>query len=47
MSRSTSATPILTMHLGFVTRETHEIFYGDAVEDVKACQSGEPIRVMA
>ena len=37
---------VLTPHLGFVTRETYEIFYGDAVEDIKAYQSGEPIRVL-
>ena len=36
----------LTPHIGFVTREVYEIFYGDAVEDIAAFQAGEPIRVM-
>jgi phosphoglycerate dehydrogenase-like enzyme len=37
---------VLTPHIGFVTREVYEIFYGDAVEDIAAFQAGEPIRVM-
>ena len=37
---------VLTPHLGYVTRETYEIFYGDAVEDIAAYQAGKPIRVM-
>ncbi|HJQ46820.1 MAG TPA: D-2-hydroxyacid dehydrogenase family protein [Amycolatopsis sp.] len=36
----------LTPHLGYVTRETYEIFYRDAVEDIAAYQAGEPVRVM-
>ncbi|WP_326947787.1 D-2-hydroxyacid dehydrogenase family protein [Amycolatopsis sp. NBC_01307] len=36
----------LTPHIGFVTREVYEIFYGDAVEDIAAYQAGAPIRVM-
>ncbi len=36
----------LTPHIGFVTREVYEIFYGDAVEDIAAYQAGSPIRVM-
>ncbi|WP_072482357.1 D-2-hydroxyacid dehydrogenase family protein [Amycolatopsis australiensis] len=35
---------VLTPHIGFVTRETYEIFYGDAVEDIAAFQAGKPIR---
>jgi phosphoglycerate dehydrogenase-like enzyme len=37
---------VLTPHIGYVTREVYEIFYGDAVEDIAAFQSGNPIRVM-
>jgi phosphoglycerate dehydrogenase-like enzyme len=37
---------VLTPHLGYVTRETYEIFYGDAVEDIAAYRAGDPIRVM-
>jgi phosphoglycerate dehydrogenase-like enzyme len=37
---------VLTPHLGFVARETYEIFYGDAVEDIAAFQAGSPIRLM-
>lgn len=36
----------LTPHIGFVTREVYEIFYGDAVEDIAAYRAGSPIRVM-
>ena len=36
----------LTPHLGYVTRETYEIFYRDAVEDIAAYQAGQPVRVM-
>ncbi|MET9264328.1 D-2-hydroxyacid dehydrogenase family protein [Amycolatopsis sp. NPDC004079] len=37
---------ILTPHIGYVSRETYEIFYGGAVEDIAAFQSGEPINVL-
>src|SRR3954453_10493532 len=37
---------VLTPHLGYVTRGTYEIFYGEAVEDVAAWVAGEPIRVI-
>jgi phosphoglycerate dehydrogenase-like enzyme len=37
---------VLTPHIGYVTREAYEIFYGDAVEDIAAYLSGAPIRVM-
>ncbi|WP_371785864.1 D-2-hydroxyacid dehydrogenase family protein [Streptosporangium subroseum] len=37
---------VLTPHVGYVTREGYEIFYRDAVEDIAAFQSGNPIRVM-
>ncbi|WP_197321247.1 D-2-hydroxyacid dehydrogenase family protein [Saccharomonospora sp. NB11] len=37
---------VLTPHIGFVTRETYEVFYRDAVEDIAAFQRGEPVRVL-
>src|SRR3954468_15993317 len=37
---------VLTPHLGYVTRGTYEIFYGEAVEDVAAWVAGEPVRVI-
>jgi phosphoglycerate dehydrogenase-like enzyme len=37
---------VLTPHLGYVTRGTYEIFYGEAVEDVAAWVAGNPIRVI-
>jgi phosphoglycerate dehydrogenase-like enzyme len=35
----------LTPHLGYVTRETVSVFYGDTVEAVAAFAAGTPIRV--
>jgi len=37
---------VLTPHLGYVTRETYEVFYGDAVEDIVAFLDGSPVRVI-
>ncbi len=37
---------VITPHLGYVTRETYEVFYGDAVEDVRAFLDGRPVRVL-
>lgn len=37
---------ILTPHIGYVSRETYEIFYGGAVEYIAAFQAGEPIHVL-
>ena len=37
---------VLTPHLGYVTRGTYEVFYGEAVEDVAAWLAGTPIRVI-
>ncbi len=37
---------LVTPHIGYVTRQTYEIFYGQAVEDIVAWRSGAPIRVM-
>ena len=38
---------VLTPHLGYVTKETYEVFYGDAVEDIVAFLDGSPVRVIA
>jgi phosphoglycerate dehydrogenase-like enzyme len=37
---------VLTPHLGYVTRGTYEVFYGEAVDDVAAFLAGAPIRVL-
>ncbi|WP_142847561.1 D-2-hydroxyacid dehydrogenase family protein [Telmatospirillum sp. J64-1] len=37
---------LLTPHIGYVTRETYEVFYGQTLEAVLAFLKGEPIRVM-
>ena len=37
---------VLTPHLGYVTQGTYEVFYRDAVDDVAAWMSGEPVRVI-
>ncbi len=37
---------VTTPHVGYVTRETYQIFYGDAVEDILAWRKGAPIRVL-
>ena len=38
---------VLTPHLGYVTRETYEIYYPQALEDIEAWLEGAPIRVIA
>jgi phosphoglycerate dehydrogenase-like enzyme len=38
---------VLTPHLGYVTRETYEIYFPQALEDVEAWINGAPIRVIA
>lgn len=35
-----------TPHIGYVTRETYQVFYGQAVEDIVAWQTGTPVRVL-
>lgn len=37
---------VLTPHIGYVTEETYQVFYGNAIEDILAYSSGEPIRVL-
>ena len=38
---------VLTPHVGYVTRETYEIFFGDIVDDIRAWRDGAPVRVVA
>lgn len=38
---------ITTPHIGYVTRETYRVFYGDALEDIEAWLSGTPVRLIA
>jgi phosphoglycerate dehydrogenase-like enzyme len=38
---------VLTPHLGYVTRETYRVFYGQALEDVEAWLAGAPVRVLS
>jgi len=37
---------VLTPHVGYVTRETYEVFYGDAVADILAFLDGSPVRLV-
>jgi phosphoglycerate dehydrogenase-like enzyme len=37
---------LLSPHMGYVTEETYKIFYGDAVEDIAAFLTGNPIRML-
>jgi phosphoglycerate dehydrogenase-like enzyme len=37
---------VVTPHLGYVTRETYQIFYRDALEDITAYLGGHPLRVL-
>jgi len=37
---------VLTPHLGYVTADSYEIFYGQTVEDISAWLKGEPLRVI-
>jgi phosphoglycerate dehydrogenase-like enzyme len=38
---------VITPHLGYVTEETYQIFYGQALEDIRAFLSGTPVRVLS
>jgi phosphoglycerate dehydrogenase-like enzyme len=37
---------VLTPHVGYVTKEAYEVFYGDVVEDIVAFLDGSPVRVI-
>jgi phosphoglycerate dehydrogenase-like enzyme len=38
---------VLTPHLGYVTRETYEVFYRQALEDISGYLLGTPLRELA
>ncbi len=38
---------VLTPHLGYVTRETYDVYFPHALEDIEAWLAGTPIRVIA
>jgi phosphoglycerate dehydrogenase-like enzyme len=38
---------LATPHLGYVTRETFEVFFPDMVEDIEAFLAGRPIRLLS
>jgi phosphoglycerate dehydrogenase-like enzyme len=42
----TAPNTVLTPHLGYVTRDTYRMFFGEAVEDVEAFLAGRPVRVL-
>ncbi|MDQ3702301.1 MAG: D-2-hydroxyacid dehydrogenase family protein [Chloroflexota bacterium] len=37
---------VITPHLGYVTAETYRVFFGDAIEDIRAFLQGAPTRVL-
>ena len=37
---------LLTPHIGYVTRQTYDVFYGETLEAILAFLAGAPIRVM-
>ena len=37
---------VITPHMGYVTKETYQVFYGEALEDIIAFLNGNPIRVL-
>jgi len=37
---------VVTPHIGYVTRESYEVFYGDAVDDIAGYLAGAPRRVI-
>jgi phosphoglycerate dehydrogenase-like enzyme len=38
---------VLTPHLGYVTRDTYNVYFPQALEDIEAWLSGHPIRVLS
>lgn len=37
---------VITPHTGYVTEETYTVFYGEALENIQAFVSGDPVRVL-
>ena len=42
----TAPNTVLTPHLGYATRDSYEIYFPQAVEDIEAWLAGSPIRVL-
>src|SRR3954451_15406172 len=42
----TAPRTVLTPHLGYVTRNSYEVYFREAVEDVAAFLAGDPVRVL-
>jgi phosphoglycerate dehydrogenase-like enzyme len=42
----TAPNVVLTPHLGYVTDDAYEVFYGEAVQDIVAFAQGDPVRVL-
>lgn len=38
---------VLSPHLGYVSEESYRVFYGEAVEDIRAFLAGKPVRVLS
>jgi phosphoglycerate dehydrogenase-like enzyme len=38
---------VLTPHLGYVTEDTYQVFYGEAAEDIVAFAKGSPVRALS
>jgi phosphoglycerate dehydrogenase-like enzyme len=38
---------VLTPHIGYVSRETCAVVYGEAVQDIAAWLDGSPVRILA
>ena len=43
----TAPNVVLTPHLGYVTDEAYQVFYGEAAEDITAFAAGSPVRVLS
>ena len=37
---------LLVPHIGYVTAENYSIYYNQMIENIEACLSGKPIRVI-
>ena len=37
---------VLSLHMGFVTEESHCIFYGETVENIRSWMDAKPIRMI-
>ena len=38
---------VITPHLGYVTEETYQIFYSQALEDIRSFLANAPVRVLS